>query len=241
VLPFVCPTDHTAEFLDRALPTRSRILEVGCGGGDLALRLTRLGHRVVGIDPSDAAVGRARTLGVDAHQADLTAFKGDPFDVVIFTRSLHHIDPLDGALRHANELLRPEGMAILEEFAVDAMDRATATWFYDMEGLLEASGILRVDAEDARSSPGDPLRRWHAAHTHGHPLHTGPVMLEALSQTFDVKSTERVPYLYRYLIDRLEPSDRGYRAAREVFDLELRRTADHTLSAIGLRAIARRR
>jgi SAM-dependent methyltransferase len=237
----VCPTDHTAEFLDRALPTSSRILEVGCSGGDLAVRLARLGHHVVGIDLSDAAVGRARTLGVDAHQADLLAFRGDSFDVVLFTRSLHHIDPLVGALEHTHSLLKPQGLVVLEEFAVDAMDRATATWFYDMESLLEASGILRVDAEDARSSPGDPLRRWHAAHSHGHPLHTGPTMLETLGQRFDVKSTDRVPYLYRYLIDRLEPSERGYRAAREVFDLETRRIADHTLSAIGLRAVAHAR
>jgi SAM-dependent methyltransferase len=261
VLPFHCPTEHTVEFLGGALgdfvrkrPPRpetyatTRVLEVGCGGGDVAQRLGKLGYRVVGIDTSRDAVQRARALGVDVREADFLGFEASPFDAVVFTRALHHMTDLAAAMERARKLLLPRGLVLLEEFDVDAMDAATATWLFDVEALLESSGVLRVDMEDARSAPGDPVRRWRAMHVSGHALHAGQAMVDAVSASlggpqtpgFRVRSVERVPYLYRYLLDRLEASERGYRVAREMLSIEGRRIADGTIQALGLRVVAER-
>jgi ubiquinone/menaquinone biosynthesis C-methylase UbiE len=242
MLPFLCPTDHTVEFLERVLPRgRLRILEVGCGNGDVALRLGRIGHQVVGIDVSADAVHRARALGVDARLANLLTFTDEPFDVVLFTRSLHHVDGLSTALHRASAVLKPRGHLVAEEFDVDAMDRSTAVWFFDVEALLEAAGALRMDIEEARSSPSEALERWRTQHASEHRLHTGAVMLDALGRSFDVDRTERVAYLYRYLIDRLEANECGYAVAREVLQIEARRVEDGAITPIGLRVVAKRR
>ncbi len=242
MLPFLCPTDHTVEFLERVLPrAKLRILEVGCGGGDVARRLGRIGHEVIGIDVSPDAVRRARTLGVDARVSDLVAFAADPFDVVLFTRSLHPIERLSTALHRASTLLRPGGLLVAEEIDVDAMDRSTAVWFFDVESLLEAAGTLRMDMEEARSAPGDALGRWHARHATEHRLHNGATMIDAIGRAFDVERTERSPYLYRYLIDRLEANERGYTVAREALSIESRRIEDGAITPVGLRVVAKRR
>lgn len=41
-------------------PPMNPILDVGCGSGDLAISLARLGHEVTGIDFVEAAVSQAR-------------------------------------------------------------------------------------------------------------------------------------------------------------------------------------
>jgi hypothetical protein len=78
-------------------------------------------------------------------------------------------------------------------------------------------------------------------HVKGHALHPGQAMVDAVSKAgFRVTSVERVPYLYRYVLDRLEATERGYRVAREMLAIEGRRIADGTIRALGLRVVAER-
>lgn len=79
------------------------VLDVGSGGGDLAVMLARWAHRdgvrihVTGIDPDPRAAAfasrRTPTPGVEfrqAHSADLVR-EGASFDVVISNHVLHHL------------------------------------------------------------------------------------------------------------------------------------------------------
>jgi SAM-dependent methyltransferase len=241
VLPFHCPTEHTVDFLCRVLSPGGRLLEVGCGGGDVALSLRKLGYRVVAIDTSKAAVQRAKALGVDAREIDLVRFDSEPFDAVIFTRSLHHVGPLAAAIARAHDLVVPGGILALEELDHAAMDGRTATWLFDAEALLESTGILAVDMEEARTSPGEPVERWRAAHAKDPAMHSGDAMTDAVKAAFTVTETARVPYLYRHVIDRLEAGAAGYRVARELLAIEERRIKDGTIRALGLRVVATRR
>lgn len=81
-----------------------RILDIGCGGGDVLRRLVRLARRDgfsaegVGIDPDpralEAARGGERVDGVTfrrAHSSELVA-EGERFDVVVSNHLLHHLD-----------------------------------------------------------------------------------------------------------------------------------------------------
>jgi SAM-dependent methyltransferase len=89
-----------------------RVLDVGCGGGELLEHYSRLGWATFGIDPSPAAVAAARRrAGASVHQGTLADQPWAPgsFDLVVFSHSLEHIpEPLD-ALRSARALLAPGG------------------------------------------------------------------------------------------------------------------------------------
>lgn len=82
----------------------ARILDIGCGSGDVLRRLVRLAGRDgfvvsgVGIDPDPRALEAARAADVGrdldfrtAHSSELVA-AGDRFDIVISNHLLHHLD-----------------------------------------------------------------------------------------------------------------------------------------------------
>jgi SAM-dependent methyltransferase len=89
------------------LPTKSRVLDLGCGSGvPVARELARRGHDVVGIDGSARQVSLARSNVSDAHfiHADMARVEVAPssFDAVAAFYSITHI-PRD---EHAELLQR---------------------------------------------------------------------------------------------------------------------------------------
>lgn len=124
--PIDVATTETVEFLLRHLsPQPLRILEVGCGTGEVAARLQGYHHHVIAIDSEAKAIEQAQQLGVDARLAVWPLFEESAFDAILFTRSLHHIAPLDVALSHASQLLLPSGVLLVEDFAYNEMDPPT--------------------------------------------------------------------------------------------------------------------
>lgn len=100
-------------WLARRRPRRGRLLEVGCGAGDLLVALRADGWRVQGVEPDAAGAARARDdYGLDVassgfEEVDLPA---PAFDAIVFSGVLEHLhDPL-GALIRARSLLRPAGL-----------------------------------------------------------------------------------------------------------------------------------
>lgn len=96
------------------LASPCRVLEVGCGEGELALRLAREGRSVLGTDISHRMVAeareraRGRRLEVEFKQADL--FEIDPpreaFDLVICCEVLEHLEDPRAAVAHLARLSR---------------------------------------------------------------------------------------------------------------------------------------
>jgi SAM-dependent methyltransferase len=236
--PTDIPTQHTLRFLDRVLPAGPRrVLEVGCGNGALAERLQSGGRSVTAIDRAADAVQQARTRGVQAIAADFFEYRDDPFDVVLFSRSLHHLAPLSQAVDHARALLVPDGLLIAEEFAIENVDRDTARWFFEFSDLLETIGLTPLAPEPVVVA-SNQLERWYAEHAAEQPIHAGEDMLLAVGERLRLVSSERVPYLYRYISGRIESSERGVRAVRWMLDVEGMRVADGSLRAAGLRLVA---
>jgi SAM-dependent methyltransferase len=218
------------------LSRRRRVLEVGCGGGELARLLAGDGLDVTAIDV-DLGDHPADDDGVRWVEADLLAFEDEPFDSVLFTRSLHHIHPLDRALDRAVHLLRPGGLLLVDEFDREAPDLGTARWYYEAQDLLVAAGLY--DADHIHGEPeDDPGERWYAEHDHSPPLHTGGEMLAAISDRFTRLDTQRGPYLYRSIAARLEASQRGVKTASQLYGAETRRLQSAALVAVGLRISA---
>ncbi len=74
---------------------RGRALDVGCGTGTLARRLSAAGYEMVGVDPSEGMLRVLRESGggVEAVHGSGTAlpFPDDSFDVVLSVATMHHI------------------------------------------------------------------------------------------------------------------------------------------------------
>jgi SAM-dependent methyltransferase len=241
--PAKLPFTETLHFVERALPSRpARILDVGCGRGELATELHSRGFAVTAIDSEVESVLLTQARGVPSKQVTFPAYDEEalPLDVVIFARSLHHIGDLAGAVERAFVLLRPGGTLILEEFDLDAIDAATALWHYDALGLLEATGVLPPDPDDDALRGLPPLERWRAEHAVHGELHGGEAMTSAVAGRFRVVERQAAPYLYRTACARLEESARGQRAAERLLAQERRGIELGLLRPVGLRIVAKR-
>ncbi|MFC6016222.1 class I SAM-dependent methyltransferase [Plantactinospora solaniradicis] len=227
-------------FLTDWLPSApARILDAGCGRGHLALALDRAGYAVTAVDTDPEAVAVASALGVNAVEADIARYEDDPFDAVLFSLSLHHMADLGDAVERARTLLRPGGTLVVDEFAWERANPATAAWFYDTAAVLAVAGRLGPGTD------GDPLAapypRWVSRHRDELRLHSGATVVAAVAGAFDIRTTTRVPYLYRYLADRLNDDGLGVPVFTALKDIERLRIADGGLAAVGLRLLARPR
>lgn len=231
------PVEETVRYLLRALPPAPlEVLEVGAGDGSVALALAGHGYAVTALDesldvPADAAAEPGSVRWVES---DFLAFHGErAFDAILFTRSLHHLAPLDRALDRAVETLRPGGLLVAEEFGYDRVNLPTARWFYDLESVLIAAGVLSPVEESG--TDGNPLGRWRREHAHEPPLATGHTLLAGARERFELSPVEEAPYLYRYFCERMEQSERGRRTAERILALETRLIRERDIAAAGLR------
>jgi SAM-dependent methyltransferase len=111
-----------AKLLDEQLPSRCRVLDAGCGTGQLTLFLSMTERRVFGIDFSRAALLKGawfrRRFGQDSArfcQMDLLrpALRDRVFDYVICTGVLHHTaDPYAG-FRELCRVVKPGGYLVI--------------------------------------------------------------------------------------------------------------------------------
>jgi SAM-dependent methyltransferase len=165
-------------FVEGHLPPRpARVLEVGCGHGDLARALSELGYEVVAIDP-DAPEGE---LFQAVSLEEFTT--SDPFDAVVASRSLHHIPELPESVAKIARLLRTGGRFVLDEHACDRLDDRTARWYF----------LQRVGKADAPSSLTACRAEWEADHEG---LHGYTTMREQLDRHFEERFFSWTSYLH---------------------------------------------
>ena len=112
----------------------ARVLEVGCGKGDLAVALDRAGYSVTAIDPRAPEGSIFRRVGIEEFS------EPGPFDHVVAILSLHHVEDIGGALDKIVSLLRAGGTLVVVEFAWDRIDGATAEWALARLPYASASG-----------------------------------------------------------------------------------------------------
>ncbi len=112
------PWDHNAYYhrlLLSAVPgSAPRVLEVGCGAGQLAAQLATRAEHVDAIDRDAGMVTAARAAvpaNVNCRQADVmdTSLAPDSYDAVVSMSTLHHL-PLVPALSRLAAAVRPGGI-----------------------------------------------------------------------------------------------------------------------------------
>jgi SAM-dependent methyltransferase len=111
-----------ARLLDGAIPRDARILEIGCGTGQMSLYLARGDRVVIGADLARGslrlAAGAARRFGLDRVQfveTDLhvPGLRAGAFDVVYSSGVLHHTPNPRASFARIARLARPGGMIVL--------------------------------------------------------------------------------------------------------------------------------
>lgn len=88
-----------------------KLLDVGCGRGDLAAIWIERGWKVTGIEPSPEAARIARRRGAEVLDGTLSTVELAPesFDAAVFRHSLEHVVDPQRDLRRVLAALRPAG------------------------------------------------------------------------------------------------------------------------------------
>ncbi len=93
-----------------------RILDLGCGDGQLTERLAAAGALVRGVDASAQMVAAARARGVDAEEGNAEALPhaDAEFDAVFSNAALHWVRNQDAMIRDVRRVLRSGGRFVAE-------------------------------------------------------------------------------------------------------------------------------
>ena len=109
--------NHRVRKALRILTGGSRLLDIGCGNGDLLLALQDRYEAVYGIDVAEAALDAARKKGIQAEAIDLNQdhlpFRDQCFETVTILSALQYFQDLHFVLRECHRVMPPSGSLVL--------------------------------------------------------------------------------------------------------------------------------
>ena len=91
----------------------ARVLDVGCGGGQLLVAARTAGARVCGVDPAAHAHAACRRQGIEV-VASVDALGEQIFDGIVMSHVLEHVPDVLAQLAQLRRLLSPGGWLCLE-------------------------------------------------------------------------------------------------------------------------------
>ena len=103
------------EFLSQTdlLQSNHRILEVGCGIGNIVFELTKQGHNIIGRDISSEAISHGQKkypdINIEVQTAEELKFEDEAFDIVLSFDLFEHVVQIDKHLGEVFRVLRPGG------------------------------------------------------------------------------------------------------------------------------------
>jgi len=143
------------ELVESHVPQKGRILDFGCGYGMLSnfLSLKSADRQVLGIDLNRARVEVAKRSSkghpeVSFQLGDVRDFQGIPFDAVVMTDVLHHIDDDDVRvlLRIIHSCLSDHGTLVVLDVDRSPLRKFYATYLIDR--LLNLTRPLHYRSRD---------------------------------------------------------------------------------------------
>jgi trans-aconitate methyltransferase len=166
-----------------------RVLDVGCGSGELTQEIAGRGAAVVGLDSSADMLAKARKQfpGLDFRLGDATNFElPERFDAIFSNAALHWVPQATAAIRQMHRHLKPGGRlvaelggqgnvgqivtAVLRQLKLRGYPLAEANWWYfpslgEYAALLEKQGFRvhlaqHYDRETPLADPETGLADW---------------------------------------------------------------------------------
>jgi len=109
--------DQILPLVARQLQGARRVLDIGCGEGQVARRIASTGAEVVGVDPTAAQVEMARRRAGGPRYvragAEALPCRDGSFDTVVICLALEHVDAFETAIDEVARVLEPGGRFIL--------------------------------------------------------------------------------------------------------------------------------
>ena len=171
------------------LKPEDRVLDLGCGPGQLACAFAPHVREVVGVDPEPEMLRLARqdgpdnALWIEASSYDIGPHLGR-FGLVTMGRSFHWMDRVD-TLRRLDEIVAPEGAVVL--FSDSHPDVPDNAWRTEYSAVIE-----RYAGDEERRRRRGP----------GWVSHTAVLLASAFSQIEEVSVIERRRLTAARLFDR---------------------------------------
>ncbi len=109
-----------------------RVLDVGCGSGMNAMGIAAKGHRLHGIDISEAAIQKYRDHGFEGSVCDLETgldFPDASFDLVFCSEVIEHMTAPELLASEMSRVLKPNGLLVLST-------PNSAFWVYRLFSVL---------------------------------------------------------------------------------------------------------
>lgn len=106
------------EFANRTIPPGSLLLDFGCGPGRISLMLARSGFEVLGVDPSEQMIARAKEqdiegLRVQFRIGDEGVLTPDSYDAIVCSSVIEYVREPDKLLQVFRASLRGAGILII--------------------------------------------------------------------------------------------------------------------------------
>jgi 2-polyprenyl-3-methyl-5-hydroxy-6-metoxy-1,4-benzoquinol methylase len=113
------------------VPAGKRVVDIGCGTGEIAIALHDAGYEVTGLDISAAMIEK---FNINKQDRDIPIIKGDifalepdhMFDVATARYVFSHYDDFALLLTHIAAHVEPGGLIIFDSFSTDAVRRSSA-------------------------------------------------------------------------------------------------------------------
>jgi ArsR family transcriptional regulator len=164
-----------AQALCWLVPPGMRVLDVGCGDGELTLEIARFASEVVGVDANAALVARATALAAKRGVRNAKFVKGDvhalefadaSFDLVVVSQTLHSLENPAKALTDAARVLAPGSRILVldllphsQEWVREKLHHKCLGFTTDeLSTLLHGAGFAGVEVERVAARPREPFQ-----------------------------------------------------------------------------------
>jgi 2-polyprenyl-3-methyl-5-hydroxy-6-metoxy-1,4-benzoquinol methylase len=132
----VLGNEAVVEAILELLPSGGKVLDVGCGGGQILRALARRGVEGIGIDPRPYGGAPCQRL----HAEEINTL-GEQFDLVYTLHALHEFETPEQFPRKAREALRSGGVLLIMDWAKGARTGIRERYF-----AIETVAEWMVDA-----------------------------------------------------------------------------------------------
>jgi SAM-dependent methyltransferase len=185
---------ETWPFVRSALPAApGAVLDLGCGRlGGFVRALLDDGYDAVGVDP--AAPDEPHYHQVTFEEFDVTR----PFEAVVASTSLHHVDNVERVVERIAEVLAPDGIVIVVEWAWERFDLPTARWCFERLAAINDKDhpTWLHRHRDGWMTSDESWDRYFADWVSAHGLHPANAIVRALDTRFDRRHLTEGPYFF---------------------------------------------